>query len=199
MSSNLARWDFNAEKPGAFPQEKRDTSYPRASLGSCPWQLLLTQLQLGRSGALLVFCFPTRLSKPHTSVHRAEFVFLSKTSLPLPLKGEGRGITFLGLVGFALLVQNWGTLAQQGRPGALVVSFPYLASRTAHRATQGRVWVSPSFLSSLSRWQPSQLALQVVVDGFLNGKDRVKQRPVSRSSVQCPHRCRQGFDEILVL
>ena len=28
-------WFFHAEKPGAFPQEKTDTSYPRASLGSC--------------------------------------------------------------------------------------------------------------------------------------------------------------------
>ena len=59
------------------------------------------------------------------SPHRAKFVFLPRTSLPLPLKGEGRGITFLGLVGFALLVQNWGTLAQQGRSGASLVSFPY--------------------------------------------------------------------------
>ena len=146
MSPFYGSLEFSRRETRCFSAEKTDTSYPRASLGSCLWQLLLTRLQLGRSGALLVFCFPTRLSKPHTSVHRAEFVFLSKTSLPLPLKGEGRGITFLGLVGFALLVQNWGTLAQQGRSGALVVSFPYLASRTAHRATQGRVWVHHFFL-----------------------------------------------------
>ena len=54
LSLNLIRWVFNAEKPGAFPQEKTDTSYPRASLGSCPWQLLLTRLQQGWSGAALV-------------------------------------------------------------------------------------------------------------------------------------------------
>ena len=35
-------------------------------------------------------------------------------SLPLPLKGEGLGIVFLGLVGFVLFVHNRGTLAQQG-------------------------------------------------------------------------------------
>ena len=43
------------------------------------------------------------------------FGFLPRTRLPLPLKGEGLGITFLGLVGSALFVQNWITLAQQGR------------------------------------------------------------------------------------
>ena len=46
-------------------------------------------------------------------------------SLPLPLKGEGLGIAFLGLVGLALLVHNRATLAQQGRSGAALVSFPY--------------------------------------------------------------------------
>ena len=54
LSLNLVRWVFNAEKPGAFRQEKTDTSYPRASLGSCHRQLLLTQPQQGRSGPSLV-------------------------------------------------------------------------------------------------------------------------------------------------
>ena len=57
--------------------------------------------------------FPYLSSIPHTALHRASFFFASKTRLPLPLKGEGRGITFLGLVGSALFVQNWVTLAQQ--------------------------------------------------------------------------------------
>ena len=35
-------WGFHAEKPGTFPQEKTDTSYPRASLSSCHRQLLVT-------------------------------------------------------------------------------------------------------------------------------------------------------------
>ena len=86
VSSNLARWDFNAEKPGAFPQEKRDTSYPWASLGSCLWQLLLT---------------------------------------------------------------NGLTRPQQGRSGAAPVSFPYPVLKTAHRAAQGRVWISPPFPGTL--------------------------------------------------
>ena len=39
----------------------------------------------------------------------------------------------------------------------------------------------------------------MVIYRFVNRQNRVKQRPVSRGSVQCPHRCRQGFDEALVL
>ena len=69
LSLNLIRWVFNAEKPGAFPQEKTDTSYPRASLGSCPWQLLLTTAPHGSNRACsgLRWCrSPTRPSKPHT-------------------------------------------------------------------------------------------------------------------------------------
>ena len=38
-------------------------------------------------------------------------------------------------------VHNWLTRAQQGLSGASVVSFPYLAVKTAHRATQGQVWI----------------------------------------------------------
>lgn len=36
------------------------------------------------------------------------------------------------------------TLAQQGGFAASLVSLPYLASKTAHRATQGRVWFLPA-------------------------------------------------------
>ena len=71
VSSNLARWNFNVEKPGAFPQEKTDTSYPRDSLGSCLWQLLLTNGSHGSNGACLGhrWCrFPTRFPK---IAHRA--------------------------------------------------------------------------------------------------------------------------------
>ena len=105
--------------------------------------------------------FPYLSSIPHTALHRAGFFFASKTRLPLPLKGEGRGITFLGLVGSALFVQNWVTLAQQGRLCSLLVQVPYPASKTAHRATQGRVWFHRRFLmcffcgnpaSCRSRW-----------------------------------------------
>ena len=96
-------------------------------------------------------------------------------------------------------VHNWLTRAQQGGFAASLVSFPYLAVKTAHRATQGRVWFSPPFPGTLLLRKSRKLALQVVIHRIVNGKDRVKQRPVSRSAVQCPHRCRQRFDEILVL
>ena len=55
---------------------------------------------------------PQNRTQGHTG---ASLDFLPRTSLPLPLKGEGRGIAFLGFVGFALLVHNWLTLAQRGR------------------------------------------------------------------------------------
>ena len=73
---SLGCWVFHAEKPGAFPQEKTDTSYPRASLGSCLWQLLVTtgSHRPNRAGLGLWRCrFPTWLSKSHTRPHRGEF------------------------------------------------------------------------------------------------------------------------------
>lgn len=103
-----------------------------------------TLAQQGLSGASLVsFPYPD-LKTAHRVAQGRVWFFLPRTSLPLPLKGEGRGITFLGLVGFALLVQNWGTLAQQGRSGASLVSFPYPAPKIAHRAARGRVWFWPA-------------------------------------------------------
>ena len=98
-----------------------------------------TRLQQGWSGASLVsFLYPVlKLAKNRRT--GASLDFLPRTSLPLPLKGEGRGITFLGLVGSALFVQNWVTLAQQGRLCSLLVLLPYLVLKTGHRATQGQV------------------------------------------------------------
>ena len=102
-------------------------------------------------------------------------------------------------MGSALSVQNWVALAQQGQTCSLQVQVPYPASKTAHRATRGRVWGSPSFSCSLSRWQSCQLPLQVVVDGFVYWQNRVEQRPVSCGPVQCPYGGGQGFDEMLIL
>ena len=80
----------------------------------------------------------------------ASSFFLPRTSSPLPLKGEGQDFAHLWGFGFSLAValatagHNRATLAQQGRCGASMVSLPYLASKTAHRATQGRVWFWPT-------------------------------------------------------
>ena len=79
------------------------------------------------------------------------------------------------------------------------MSFLYSIPKTAHRDSQGRVWISTSFSPWLSHRHPSQLALQTVIDSFMNGQDCVKQRPVSRGAVQRPHGGRQGFDETFVL
>ena len=73
--------------------------------------------------------------------------FLPQNQLTPPPKGGGAGYHLLGFVGFALLVHNRLTLAQQGRSGALVVSFPYPVPKTAHRAAQGRVWFHRFFLA----------------------------------------------------
>ena len=94
-----------------------------------PWQLLLTNGSHGFHGSSLGFAGVVSLPTPqtgHKSPHRAEFGFLSRTNSPLPLKGEGLDIACLGFVESALLVHNWGTLAQQGRSGGFagVVSLP---------------------------------------------------------------------------
>ena len=62
-------------------------------------------------------------------------------SLPLPLKGEGLDIARLGFAGFALLVHNRATVAQQGW-GFGGVRFPTLSSNRPYIAVQSRVWFS---------------------------------------------------------
>ena len=86
-----------------------------------------TEALLVSNRACLGLCwcrFPTLSPKPHTGPHRGEFVF-SPQKGSLPLKGEGLGIIFLGLVGSALFVQNWLTRLQQGGFAASMVSFSY--------------------------------------------------------------------------
>ena len=87
----------------------------------------------------------------HKSPQGAESGFLPRTSSPLPLKGEGLGIIFLGFVWFTLLVHRRLTLAQQGLSLVSLVSFPYLAFKTAHRATRGLVLFHRFFLRQ-TRW-----------------------------------------------
>ena len=72
--------------------------------------------------------------------------FSPKREFTPPPLGGGAGYHLSWVVGFALLVHNRATLAQQGLSGASLVSFPYLASKTAHRATQGRAWFHRRFL-----------------------------------------------------
>ena len=103
-----------------------------------------TEALLVSNRACLGLCwcrFPTPSpDRPKIAAQGRVWVFSPKTNSPLPLKGEGRGIAFLGFVGIALLVHNWLTRLQQGLFGAALVSLPYLAFKIAHRAAQGRVW-----------------------------------------------------------
>ena len=77
--------------------------------------------------------------------------FLWSFSLPLPL-GGGAGflvLFFLGLSGLLCSFKTgarWSNRACEELPWC---SFPYPASKTAHRATQGRVWFSPPFPGAL--------------------------------------------------
>ena len=50
---------------------------------------------------------------------------------------------------------NCPTRLQQGGEPVLQVLLPYPAPKTAHRATQARVWISPSFSPWLSHRHPS--------------------------------------------
>ena len=145
----------------------------------------LTRLQQGWSGASLVsFLYPVlKLAKNRRT--GASLDFLPRTSLPLPLKGEGPGIVCLGFVGFALLIYNRLTRLQQGRFGGWLVFAPYSASKTAHRATQALVWFSPFFPPAFLLRQSRQILLQLVIHRLLDGADRVKKIPISHQACLC--------------
>ena len=116
-----------------------------------------------RAGLGLCWCrFPSRPPKPHTGPHRAEFGFPpKKTNLPLPLKGEGLGIIFLGLLG---LPCSFTTGSHWPNRAGLLLRWcrsPTPPSDRPRIATQGRVWFHRLFLldflggnpaSCRSRW-----------------------------------------------
>ena len=111
----------------------------------------VTRLQQGRCGALLVLLSPTWPPKSHTGAHRAEFGFLSRTNSPLPLKGEGLDIACLGFVESALLVHNWGTLAQQGRSGGFGGVAPLLGPQNRTQGHTGASLVLACWLAILRK------------------------------------------------
>ena len=122
---------------GLFPLSSNPPQGPRTGPTGAVW---------GFGGVISLPGFQNR-TQGHTG---ASLFFLPRTSSPLPLKGEGQDFAHLWGFGFSLAValatagHNRATLAQQGRCGASMVSLPYLASKTAHRATQGRVWFWPT-------------------------------------------------------
>ena len=97
----------------------------------------LTLAQQGPFGTSLVLLPHSTPKTAHGATQSRIPFFAPKTSLPLPLKGEGLAIVFLGFAEFALLVYNRLTRLQQGPFGASLVSFYYSAFKTAHRATWG--------------------------------------------------------------
>ena len=95
-------------------------------------------------------CSPS--DRPKTAAQGQVLVFLCRTSLPLPLKGEGLDIAFLWGFGFSLAVafgNCWPQLGHAGPTGPVrgfAGVVPHPALKTAHRATQGRVWFHRRFL-----------------------------------------------------
>ena len=90
----------------------------------------VTRLQQGRCGALLVLLSPYLASKTaHRAAQGRVWVFSPKTNSPLPLKGEGRGIAFLGFVGGLRWCHSLPGFQNrtQGRTGAGLVSACWLA------------------------------------------------------------------------
>ena len=70
----------------------------------------------------------------------------------------------------ATAAHNWLTRLQQGGKPTFLVSVPYPTLKTAHRASQGRVWGSPSFPGALLLRQGSHVPLQLVIYRFLDGR-----------------------------
>ena len=84
-----------AEEPGALPQEKTETSYPRASLGMSCRLILLTTSSHGFNRACLGhrWCrFPTRFPKiAHRATRGRVWFSPPKNKLTPPPKGGGAG------------------------------------------------------------------------------------------------------------
>ena len=77
--------------------------------------------------------------------------FLWSFSLPLPL-GGGAGfwvLFFLGLSGLPCSFTAGSHWPNRAGLGLRWCPFPYPVPKTAHRATQGRVWFSPLFPGAL--------------------------------------------------
>ena len=154
-----------------------------------------TRLQQGWSGASLVsFLYPVlKLAKNRRT--GASLDFLPRTSLPLPLKGEGPGIVCLGFVGFAPLGHSCLTRLQQGRFGGWLVFAPYSASKTAHRATQALVWFSPFFSPAFLLRQSRQILLQLVIHRLLDGADGKSQGAIPNFPISSLYFCRFNTDK----
>ena len=100
------------------------------------------------------------------------------------------------LAGF---VHNCPTRLQQGGEPVLLVSFPYPVFKTAHRATQGRVWVSPPFSGVLLLWQRCQVPLQLVIYRLLDGADGKSQGAITHLTRLSTYLSGFHIDELFLL
>ena len=100
----------------------------------------LTLAQQGLFGTLSV-SFPTRFTKSHTGLTQAFPV-----SFILPLWGKAGLTSQLVPANLHEFAHNRLTQRQQGLFGASLVLLPSSFPKTAHRATQSRVWFHRFFL-----------------------------------------------------
>ena len=79
------------------------------------------------------------------------FGFLSRTGLPLPLKGEGRGVAFLGFAGLSCSFTTGPGWLNRADLGLRWCRFPTPPSDRPQIAAQGRVGFSPACWLTLFR------------------------------------------------
>ena len=129
----------------------------------CSW--IRPQLaHTGSAGLVTRFAGVTSLPWPQNRKqgHTRAFLFFAHALPTFPLRGKGWPVPENAMSRFSRFAHNYPTRLQQGGKPTSLVSFPYPASKTAHRATQGRVWFHRLFLvrffcgssaSCCSRWQ----------------------------------------------
>lgn len=138
----------------------------------------LSQLQQGRSGALLVsvsLLIPQNCKQGRTRA----FSCPGHVIPHFPLRGKAGLFPKMRCPS----LPDSLTTAPHGfnRVGTRFtgVRFLYPAPKIAHKPTQGRVSVSPSFSGTLFLWQRCQLLLQLVIYCLLNRPDGKLQGAVS--------------------
>ena len=105
-----------------------------------------------RADNLFRWCVPLPSSQNRTQALTVAYLFSPCSLLTFPLRGKAVLFSKLGCPGFL----DSSTTASHGSNGAgfeaSLASFPYPASKTAHRASQARVWFSPPFPGALWVW-----------------------------------------------
>ena len=132
----------------------------------------------GWSGASLVsFLYPVlKLAKNRRT--GASLDFLPRTSLPLPLKGEGAGYRLSWVCWVCPARAQLPHTAPTGPFWGLAGIRSLLSFQNRTQATQALVWFSPFFPPAFLLRQSRQILLQLVIHRLLDGADRVEQVPL---------------------